>query len=145
MDLFPSIQISASALEAQKLRLNTISSNIANIETTRTPEGGPYKRKTVVFQAAPVGGEFEKHLSRSLQGSAQGVTVQAIVTDPSPPQLAYNPSHPDADEAGYVSLPNVNLQREVADMTDATRAYESNVTVIKAAKRMALKTLEIGK
>jgi len=144
MDIFQTLQISSSALKAQQIRLNTISSNIANIETTHTPEGGPYKKKTVIFQATPVT-TFDKHLSRSMQNAVKGVEVSKIVTINSPAKKIYDPSHPDAGADGYVSMPNVNLLKELADMMTATRAYEANVTTVKSAKRMALKALEIGK
>jgi flagellar basal-body rod protein FlgC len=144
MDIFQTLQISSSALKAQQIRLNTISSNIANMETTRTPEGGPYKKKTVIFQTAPVS-TFDKQLSHSMQDVVKGVEVSKIVTINSPAKKIYDPSHPDAGADGYVSMPNVNLLKEMADMMTATRAYEANVTTVQSAKRMALKALEIGK
>jgi flagellar basal-body rod protein FlgC len=142
MDVFNSLKISSSALKAQTIRLNTISSNIANIDTTRTPEGGPYQKKEVVFQS---NGSFADNLEQSLKGSVQGVEVTAIRSSQAPPRMIYDPSHPDADEGGYVAKPNVNLVEEITDMTAATRAYEANVTAIKSGKRMALKALEIGR
>ncbi|WP_305045787.1 flagellar basal body rod protein FlgC [Geoalkalibacter sp.] len=143
MDLFNSMRISSTALQAQRTRLDTISSNLANMETTRTPEGGPYKKKDVVFR--PVGTSFEERLERSLRGAAQGVRVERIVADNGPPKLVYDPAHPDADEGGYVAMPNINLMDEMVDMMSASRAYEANVTVVKASKRMALKALDIGR
>jgi flagellar basal-body rod protein FlgC len=142
MDVFNSLKISSSALKAQTIRLNTIASNIANIDTTRTPEGGPYQKKEVVFQS---NGSFADNLEQSLKGSVQGVDVAAIRSNPAPPRIIYDPSHPDADGEGYVAKPNVNLVEEITDMTSATRAYEANVTVVKSVKRMALKALEIGR
>ena len=144
MDIFQTLSISSSALQAQQTRLNTISSNIANMETTRTPDGGPYKKKTVIFQSMPVA-SFDKHLSQSMKNATKGVEVSDIITINSPPKKIYDPSHPDAAEDGYVSLPDINLLKEMADMMSATRAYEANVTTVKSAKRMALKALEIGK
>ncbi len=143
MDVFQSLKIGASALQAQQTRLNTISSNLANIETTRTPEGGPYKRKTVVFRSADL--SFEQRLEQSMRGAVQGVEVSRIATDPSPPRMIYDPSHPDATAEGYVAMPDINLMEEMTDMMTATRAYEANVTTIKTAKRMAMKALEIGR
>ncbi|MCP3178387.1 MAG: flagellar basal body rod protein FlgC [Desulfuromonadales bacterium] len=143
MDVFQSLKIGASALKAQQTRLNTISSNLANIETTRTPEGGPYQRRTVQFQSADL--SFAERLEQSMRGVAQGVEVTRIVTDPSPPRMVYNPAHPDAGEDGYVAMPDINLMEEMTDMMTATRAYEANITTIKTAKRMALKALEIGR
>lgn len=142
MDVFNALKISSSALKAQTIRLNTIASNIANIDTTRTPEGGPYQKKEVVFQS---NGSFADNLEQSLKGSVQGVDVAAIRSNQAPPRIIYDPSHPDANGEGYVAKPNVNLVEEIADMTSATRAYEANVTVIKSVKRMALKALEIGR
>jgi len=144
MNIFKALDISASALQAQKTRMNTISSNLANIQTTRTPAGGPYRKKSVVFESTPVNG-FEEHLSRAKNEHAQGVRVAEIQSDQSPFKKIYDPAHPDADENGFVQLPNVNLMAEIADMMSATRSYEANVTVIKSVKRMALKSLEIGK
>ncbi len=145
MDLFTTFDIAASGLKAQTTRLNTISSNIANAETTSTPEGGPYKKKSVVFQTQNM--PFDKHLQKSLgeQGQAQGVKVVKIIEDTSAPQRIYDPTHPDAKEDGYVEMPNVSVMKEMVDMMSATRSYEANTTTIKSAKRMLTKTLEIGR
>lgn len=139
MDIFTTFDISASALKAQRTRLNTISSNMANVETTSTPEGGPYKKKSVYFETKPV--SFKDQFNASLKG----VEVTKIVEDESEPKKIYAPSHPDAAEDGYVAMPNVSILKEMADMSSATRSYEANTTVIKSAKRMALKALEIGR
>lgn len=139
MDIFSTLKISSSALAAQRSRLNVVSSNLANIETTRTPEGGPYQKRDVVFRSAPV--TFSGVLDRAVQG----VEVAEIRANTEPPKLVHDPSHPDADAQGYVSMPNINLLEEVVDMMSASRSYDANVTVIKSAKRMALKALEIGK
>ena len=143
MDLFNTIKISSMALKAQQVRLNTVSSNLANVETTQTPEGGPYRRKSVVFKSD--GSPFSENLDHELQGAVQGVKVSRIVADNQPPRIIYNPGHPDANEEGYVSMPNINALEEMADMVSATRAYEANINTIQASKRMALKALEIGK
>lgn len=142
MDLFTTFKISGSALKAHRIRLNTVSSNLANIETTSTPEGGPYKKKSVYFETKPV--SFKEHLDGHLRNGAQGVEVTRILEDQEPPQKVYDPAHPDANEEGYIELPNVNLLKEMVDMMSATRSYQANVTTIKSAKRMALKALEIG-
>jgi len=142
MDLLTSMKISASALKAQRTRLGTIGTNIANIETTRTPEGGPFRKREVVFESQSKG--FADHLAASQRRAAAGVEVAQIRLDKRPPKMVYNPGHPDADAQGQVAMPNVELMEEIADMMSANRAYESNVTVIKSAKRMALKALEIG-
>ncbi|OQY19103.1 MAG: flagellar basal body rod protein FlgC [Desulfobacteraceae bacterium 4572_35.1] len=143
MDIFNSLNISASALKAQRIRLDTISSNMANMETTSTPEGGPYKRKMVVFEPQPL--SFAKHMLSAENKALRGVKVSRIAVDNSEPKLIYDPSHPDADDRGYVAMPNIDILKETTDMMMATRAYEANVTAIKSAKRMALKALEIGK
>lgn len=143
MDIFTSMQIGATALKANRIRLNTISSNIANVETTSTPEGGPYKRKSAYFQSTPM--SFKKHLDNELKSSIQGVNVTKIVEDNGPPKLKYDPHHPDANDDGYVALPNIDVLKEMVDMMSATRSYEANVTVIQSSKRMALKALELGR
>jgi flagellar basal-body rod protein FlgC len=144
MDIFTTFDIAASGLKAQTTRLNTISSNLANAETTSTPEGGPYRKKSVVFQTEQF--PFQRHLAASLQeqGHAEGVKVARIVEDAGPPQLVYDPSHPDARPDGYVAMPNVSVFKEMVDMMSATRSYEANTTTIKSAKRMAMKALDIG-
>ena len=144
MDIFTTFDIAASGLKAQTTRLDTISSNLANAETTSTPEGGPYKKKSVVFQTENL--PFKQHLSQSVQdhGQVQGVKVAKIIEDTSPPQRIYDPTHPDAKEDGYVEMPNVSPIKEMVDMMSATRSYEANTTAIKSAKRMAMKALGIG-
>ncbi len=142
MDVFTTFKVAASALKAQRTRLNTISSNLANVETTRTPEGGPYKRKSVYFQTQ---NSFAAQLDANMRSSVQGVEVAEIVTDKEPPQKVYNPSHPDAGDDGYVEMPNISVLKEMVDMMSATRSYEANTATIKSAKRMALKALEIGR
>lgn len=143
MDILNSFKISGSAMQAQSQRLDTISSNLANIETTSTPEGGPYKKKSVYFQSTPL--SFQNQLDSSLRQSTQGVKVTKIIEDQRPPRKIYDPAHPDADAEGYVAMPNVNHMEEMVDMMSATRSYQANATVIKSAKRMALKALEIGR
>jgi len=146
MGIFNSINISASGLTAERTRMEVISKNIANANTTRTSNGGPYRRQMVVFKEK-TGTPFSKYLSQQseslLQG--QGVKVSAIVEDKTPLKRVYEPGHPDADENGYVSMPNVDTVTEMVDMITATRAYEANMTAINSAKSMALKALEIGR
>ncbi len=142
MDIFTTFKISGSALKANRIRLNTISSNLANVETTSTPEGGPYKKKSVYFESKPL--SFQEQLEGKLRNTSQGVEVTKILEDQDPPQIVYDPSHPDANDDGYVELPNVSVMKEMVDMMSATRAYQANATTIKSAKRMALKALEIG-
>ncbi|VFU16024.1 Flagellar basal-body rod protein FlgC [anaerobic digester metagenome] len=133
MDLFTAMDISASGMRAQRTRMNVISSNMANAQTTRTDAGGPYQRRDVVFRE----NSFENQLA--------SVEVESIISDPTPGKRIYDPHHPDADEQGYVSLPNVNLMEEMVNMVGASRAFEANTTAIKAQKDMALKALEIGR
>jgi flagellar basal-body rod protein FlgC len=146
MDFFSSMNVSASALSAERTRMNLISSNLANANVTRTPEGGPYKRKDVVFAATPAEtGKFDRALNNATSQEIRKVEVMEIIEDKNPPRLQYDPSHPDANPQGYVAMPNVNVLEEMTDMIHATRTYEANVTAVNAAKSMAMKTLEIGK
>lgn len=144
MDLFTAMNTSSSGLTAERTRMNLISSNLANANTTRTAEGGPYKRKDAVFAATPVIDDFGKVLAGARDGQVRQVMVTEIVEDTSAPRMQYDPAHPDANPQGYVAMPNVNVVEEMADMINATRAYEANVMAAQAAKNMALKTLEIG-
>lgn len=148
--MFTSMNTTASALTAQRLRMDVISSNMANVDTTRaTLEDGewqPYQRKSVVLQEK--GTSFTSHLSRAMgnQSSGSGVTVKSIEDDTTtPPKLLYDPTHPDADEEGYVELPNIDPLREMVDLMSATRSYEANVTVFNANKSMMMRALQIGK
>ena len=143
MDLFSSMRISATGLNAQTTRINTISSNIANAESTG-PDG-PYKRKDPIFQATTDREHFGQILKNSMDEQAQGVLVTDIAEDTRPPRLVYNPHHPHARPDGYVEMPNVNVVEETANMMAASRSYEANITAINAAKAMALKALDIGK
>lgn len=151
MSFWNSLRIGASALTAQRLRLDVIANNIANAETTSTETGEPYKRKDVVF-AEQSSNKFLPQLLKSLRGESTdsntnlaGVKVASIETDESEGSLVYDPTHPDANEDGYVEYPNVNLVVEMTNMLSATRSYEANLSSIEAAKRMALKALEIGR
>ncbi len=127
------MDISASGLSAQRIRMNVIAANIANVQTTRTPQGGPYRRKEVVF--ANVLGDVE--------AEGRGVKVTGIFPDSSPFKSIYNPGHPDANSQGYVKIPNIDIVTEMIDMISATRSYEANVTAFKSAQGMILKALEI--
>jgi flagellar basal-body rod protein FlgC len=146
MDFFSSLEISASALTAERTRMNLISSNMANANSTRTSEGGPYKRKDAVFTAEqPRSPSFGETLNRFGAAAPVGVQVTEIIEDQSAPRLQFDPKHPDADEKGFVALPNVSIIEEMADMITASRAYEANITAAQAAKSMAMKTLELGR
>lgn len=144
MDFMTGMRVSSSGMAAQRLRMNTISSNIANVNTTRTPEGGPYRRKGVVLESMPDAKSFGEILTSSPQTEVQRVQVTDILPDTKAPLLKYEPDHPDANEDGYVAYPNINMMAEMADMIQATRAYESNVSALNATKDMAIKALEIG-
>lgn len=145
MDFFSAMRVSASGLAAQEQRLNTISSNIANSETTRTPEGGPYKRKDPVFAAQTDRESFGEILQNKMDEHVQGVQVVDIHEDTRAPRMVYKPNHPDADAEGYVAMPNVNPVEEMANMISAQRSFEANVTAMGAAKAMAQKALELGR
>ena len=145
MDFLSSLNISGSGLTAQKLRMDVISQNIANAEVTRTENGTPYRRKMVVLSSIKGENSFRDALDRATQVKTGGVQVKSVVEDQSPLTPVYNPSHPDADEEGYVMLPNVNTAQEMIDMLGASRAYEANVTTFNATKSMILKALEIGR
>ncbi|MEW6246998.1 MAG: flagellar basal body rod protein FlgC [Nitrospirota bacterium] len=148
MDITDSIAVSVSALEAQRRRLNVIASNLANAHSTRTPQGGPYRRRDVVFQAVPIAGPFQRALRQAAGPTAHaldGVKVARVVVDPKPGQTIYDPKHPDADEKGFVQLPNVNVMEEMVNMIGASRAYEANVQAINAARSMWNRALDIGK
>lgn len=139
--------ISASGLTAERLRLDTIANNIANVNTTRTKEGGPYRRQMPVFE--PRAASFEE-LVRAFSGKkgapvSLGVRVQAIVEDSTPPRLVYDPSHPDANADGYVAFPDINIVKEMVDMISASRAYEANVTALNEAKTIMQSALNIGR
>lgn len=147
MAFLKAMNISASGLTAQRARLDTISENISNATTTRTENGGPYRRRMVVFEPRSEN-NFQSILRRTARGSGQvqeGVIISEIIEDESPLKTVYNPSHPDADESGYVMMPNVDYLQETIDGMEASRAYDANVTAFNALKAMASKGLEVGK
>ncbi len=134
MDIF---KVSSSALESQRIRMNTIASNMANAQSTRTENGGPYVKKDVVFQTMPIKAKADRSLD--------GVRVSGIVEDTKPPIVIYDPGHPDADENGNVSMPNINVIEEMVNMMMAFRAYEANVRAFNTSKGMYQKSLELGR
>jgi len=141
MGFLPSLDISASALTAQRMRMDIVSQNIANASTTRTENGGPYRRRVAVLsqqESVP----FSSYYSQAI---GNGVCVSAIVEDDSEFKIEYDPDHPDANGNGYVQMPNVDEVKEIIDMISATRSYEANVTALNATKSMAMKALEIGR
>lgn len=149
MDLNDSISISVSGLDAQKQRLNVIASNLANVNSTRSPGGGPYTRRDVVFQTAPRRSHFPMAFGRSAASSTEkalvGVRVAQVIEDRKPGRVIYDPAHPDADATGHVNLPNVNVMEEMVNMIAASRAYEANIQAINAARTMWNRALEIGR
>lgn len=149
MDLFSAMEIASSGLNAQRVRMNALSSNVANARTTRTAEGGPYRRLDPVFQAVALDTGNSTNPSTTSQPSdkdrgAYLVSVAEIRQDQAPPQKMYDPNHPDADEQGFVELPNVNVVEEMVNLITATRAYESGVTVMQSIKSMVNSALRIG-
>ena len=144
MDFFDALHISSSGLSAQRLRMNLIAANLANLNTTRTKAGGPYRRKDPIFAAQAPAASFREMLGMRRRELLKEVAVVGIVEDSRPPIKKHDPTHPDADENGYVSMPNINLMEEMVNMISATRSYEASVTAIQSAKAMALKALEIG-
>ena len=160
MSFLRALNISGSGLTAQRLRLDIVSENITNLDTTRTENGGPYRRKVVQFQAVNSGNfrsaldnainrnpEFHAHHShmRLQRPGSAGVIVSSIIEDETPFKTVWDPTHPDADEYGYVHLPNVELIKEVTDAMSASRSYDANVTALNAIKLMASKALEVGR
>lgn len=145
MNFLDSLRTSASGLSAQRLRMNLISSNLANVNTTRTEQGGPYKRKDAVFAAVPHQNDFARTLARSIEPGLNEVQVTAIRDDDRPAITKYDPGHPDADANGYISLPNINVVEEMVNMISASRSYEANITAVKASKDMATDALDIGR
>jgi len=145
------MNISATGLTAQRLRMDTIAENIANVNTTRTADGGPYQRKTVLFEEIRDNEPFSIAFN-NIFGNGQtvpapqgmGVRVVSVVEDESPGLLRYDPTHPDADEEGYVRLPNVNIVEEMVNMIAASRSYEANLTAMASARTLTQRTLEIG-
>ena len=141
MNLISGIDVTASALNAQKTRLDIVAQNIANAQTTRTANGGPYQRQVVSFET-----ELLRQVGDAPGGAAlQGVKIANVTTDRTPGQQVYNPQHPDAGPDGLVTMPNVDLSYEMVDLISASRAYEANLSVAKNSRQMAMKTLEIGK
>ena len=142
MGLYSSIEVSASGLSAERLAMDVIANNLANVNTTRTPEGGPFKRQLVVFAQKQDAAAQTDSLSGTTSSNA-GVQAVGIVNDNSPDKLVYDPSHPDADPQGYVHMPNIEVVKEMVDMMAASRAYEANVTAISESRTISTATLGI--
>ena len=144
MGLIKAMAATASGLTAQRIRMDTVSANVANIDTTRTPEGGPYKRHTVRFASADAALPFASVVSKFTGGASSGVVMtQTAIDSTTPGRQEYDPAHPDANADGFVELPNVDLVQEMTDLTSANRSYQANATVLNAVKQMALRALDI--
>ena len=148
MGLFDSLEISATALTAERLRMDVTAENLANAQTTRGANGGPYHRKEVVLQQAAAGQNFGSQLQVAMRGATDrpgGVQVAAISEDATPNRMIYDPGHPDANAQGYVAMPNVDSVTEMVDLISSSRSYEANVTAMQASKQMFSKTLDLLK
>ena len=145
MDFMTAFDISASGLSADRTRINTISMNLANAKTTRTAQGGPYRRRSVVQQTTDVDDPFSIHMRSALDRAVQGVRVSAVTMDNRPFKKVYEPGNPDANTEGYVMYPDINVVEEMANLMSAQRNYEANVTTVDAVKGMFIKALDIGR
>ena len=143
MSLFNAISISASGMDAQRIRAELITENLANADTTRTPEGGPYQRKDAIFSSAPLQASFAQTLSEFSTGTPEGVTVSQIAVDDSEPERRYLPGHPDADPDGYVAFPKINPAEEMVDLMSASRSYQANVAAISSVKDMIARSIDL--
>ena len=146
MGFLDALRASASGLSAQRVRMKLIATNLANTHTTRTPEGGPYQRREPIFAAeAPEGQSFHDMLKSQQEGGIVEVRTVEVIKDGRKPITKYDPAHPDADEKGFIALPNISVTEEMVNMVSASRSYEANVAAVKATKNMVLKALEIGR
>ncbi len=147
MDLFKIFSISGSGMAAQKSRMSVVAGNLANSESTRTVDGGPYRRRDVIFQAAPPPGEFADELNdiAADQERAQGVEVVGVKQSNRPPRRIFDPSHPDATSEGYVAMPDINSIEEMVDMLSAVRSYEANLSAFNSTKALIRKILDLGR
>lgn len=143
MSLLDAINVSSSGLIAERQRIETTVGNLANSRTTRTAEGGPYRRRDVVFEAVPVDRSFSSVLDEALQ--VQGVRVAGVLVDDSPPLLVHDPGHPDADEAGVVRFPNVNAVEELVNLVAAARSFEANLTAVDISRRLVERAIDLGR
>ena len=145
MDFMTALDISASGLTAERTHINIISMNLANVKTTRTEYGTPYRRKSVELAATPVDDSFSKQMQGALDRELRGVRVMNVVQDKRPFKMVYEPGHPDADSEGMVKYPDINVVEEMANLMSAQRNYEANVTTVDAVKGMFIKALDIGR
>ncbi len=148
MDLFNIFDLSGAGMSVQKSRMNVISSNLVNAQTTRTPEGGPYQRRSIVFRAVRQKGKFSSMLSADQPGVSRrvlSVEVAGVKTSTQKPKQIYDPGHPDANEQGFVSYPNINVMQEMVDLLSAVRSYEANMTVFNSTKTLIRRVLDLGR
>jgi flagellar basal-body rod protein FlgC len=143
MSLFSTLSVSASGLSAERTRAEVLAENIANTDTTHTAEGGPYRRRDVVFQSESMGSPFSSLFGTAVQGGTEGVEVSQIVTDNTPPVMRYMPGHPDADKNGYVAYPRENAAEDMVDLVQASRAYQANVSAISSVKDMIERSIDL--
>jgi flagellar basal-body rod protein FlgC len=143
MNLFSVLNVSSSGMSAQRYRAEIIVQNLANAETTRTPEGGPYRRKDVVFETSPMNESFASVLDGQLGNSMTGVAIAEVRVDDSDPVKRYNPGHPDADKDGYVAMPRVNPAEDMVDLMGASRGYQANVAAVSAVKDMIHRSIDL--
>ena len=143
MSLFSALSVSASGMSAQRARTELLVENLANADTTRTPEGGPYRRKDVVFASDPALGQFSSLFESEMNASGSGVRVAQVVTDQRDPEMRYMPGHPDADKDGYVAYPRMNPAEDMVDLMGASRGYQANVAAITAVKDMIQHSLDL--
>jgi flagellar basal-body rod protein FlgC len=145
MNFLDALQTSSSGLSAQRVRMNLIAGNLANVNTLKTEDGGPYRRKEPVFAAVPFENTLKNVMRDKMDAQLKEVKVLNIVEDTRAPVSKYEPGHPEADAEGYIKVPNINVVEEMVNMMMASRSYEANVTAVNATKKMALKALEIGR
>lgn len=145
MDFLTALDMGASALSAERTRINIISMNLANAKTTRTQDGGPYRRRTVVLESTPLDASFKEHMRGALDKELRGVRVQAVAVDQRPHKMVYEPGHPDANDDGFVAFPDINVVEEMAHLMTAQRGYEASVSTVDTVKQMYTKALEINR
>lgn len=145
VSVFKALELSGNALSAQRLRLDVVSSNLANAQTTRTPEGGPYRRRDVALASDVARGKFGEVLHNELMEPTHTVEVQQIIADTAPPRMVFDPNHPDADPTGYVAMPNINSVEEMVNMITLMRGYQANLKVFSSLQDMSQRALRIGR
>ena len=145
ISVFHALRLNGDALSAQRSRLDVVSSNLANAETTRTPEGGPYRRRDVALATEVARGRFGGVLHDELMEPTRAVRVEEVVADPSPPRMVFDPTHPDADPNGFVAMPNINAVEEMVNMVTVMRSYQANLSVFNSLREMTTRALTLGR